>query len=88
MAQSLSNILVHLVFSTKDRAPLLRDEWRDDLHAYIGGIIRRCSGDLLVANSVADHIHLLFPLPRTFAVADLVKEIKTGSTTWVHHRDP
>ena len=88
MPQSLANILVHLVFSTKDRAPLLDDLWRDELHGYIGGIIWRCGGDLLAANSVADHIHLFFPLPRTIAVADLVKEIKIGATKWIHEKFP
>ena len=80
MPQSLATILVHLVFSTKDRAPLLVDDWRDDLHGYIGGIVRRCGGDLLAANSVSDHIHLLLSLPRTITAADLVREIKTGAT--------
>ena len=84
MPQSLANILVHLVFSTKDRTRWIDDDWRDDLHGYIGGIIRRCGGDLLAAGSVEDHIHLLFPLPRTIAVADLVKEIKSGSSRWIH----
>jgi putative transposase len=88
MPQSLANILVHLVFSTKDREPLIDDLWRDELHGYIGGIIRRCGGDLLAANSVADHIHLFFPLPRTIAVADLVKEIKSGATKWIHEKFP
>ncbi len=88
MPQSLANILVHLVFSTKDRQPVLQDEWRDDMHGYIGGIIRRCGGDLLAANSVSDHVHLFFPLPRTITVADLVKEIKTGATKWIHERNP
>lgn len=84
MPQSLANILVHLVFSTKDRTPWIADDWRDDLHGYIGGIIRRHGTDLLAAGSVEDHIHLLFPLPRTVAVAELVKEIKSGSTRWIH----
>ena len=84
MPQSLSNILVHLVFSTKDRTGWLADDWRDELHGYIGGIIRRCGGELLAAGSVEDHIHLLFPLPRTITVADLVKEIKSGSSRWIH----
>jgi putative transposase len=88
MPQSLSNILVHLVFSTKGREPSLEDAWRDDMHGYIGGIVRRCGGDLLAANSVADHIHLLFPLPRTITVADMVKEIKTGATKWIHGKSP
>ncbi len=88
MPQSLANILVHLVFSTKERAPFLQDAWRDDLHGYIGGIVRRCGADLLAANSVTDHIHLFFPLPRTISAADLVKEIKTGATKWIHQKDP
>jgi putative transposase len=86
MPQSLANLLVHLVFSTKDRAAWLQDEWRDDLHGYIGGLVRRCGADLLAANSVGDHIHLLFPLPRTFAIADLVREIKTGATAWIREK--
>ena len=86
MPQSLSNILVHLVFSTKERARLIEDSWRNELHGYIGGIIRRCGGELIAANSVEDHIHLFFPLPRTISIADLVKEIKTGATKWIHER--
>lgn len=84
MPQSLSNILIHLVFSTKDRQPWIVDDWRDELHGYIGGIIRRHGSDLIAAGSVEDHIHLLFPLPRTVAVSELVKEIKSGSTRWIH----
>lgn len=84
MPQSLSNILVHLVFSTKDRTLWIADEWRDELHGYIGGIIRRLGSDLLAAGSVEDHIHLLFPLPRTVCVSNMVKEIKSGATRWVH----
>ncbi len=84
MPQSLANLLVHLVFSTKERGAWLKDEWRQDLHAYIGGILKRRGSSLLAANSVDDHIHLLFPLPRTVTMADLVKEIKTGSSVWIH----
>lgn len=84
MPQSLSNILVHLVFSTKDRSRWISDDWREDLHGYIGGIVRRLGSDLLAAGSVEDHIHLLLTLPRTATVAEMVKEIKSGSTRWVH----
>ena len=84
MPQSLANILVHLVFSTKDRTRWIEDDWRDELHGYIGGIIRAHGGDLLAAGSVEDHIHLLFPLPRTISVADLVREIKSGASRWIH----
>ena len=84
VSQSLANILVHLVFSTKNRTAWIADNWRDDLHGYIGGIIRRHGSDLLAAGSVEDHIHLMFPMPRTVSVSELVREIKSGSTRWVH----
>ena len=83
MPQSLAQILVHLVFSTKTREPLLADEIRDELHAYIGGIVENQKGTLLKAGSVADHIHLLIAHPRTCAPAGLVQEIKTGSSKWL-----
>lgn len=83
MPQSLAQILVHLVFSTKNREALLADDIRDELHAYIGGIAEHQKGTLLKAGSVADHIHLLIAHPRTCAPADLVQEIKTGSSKWL-----
>ena len=86
MPQSLARILVHLVFSTKHRQPLLADADRDELHAYIGGILANHHGTLLKAGSVADHIHLLLAHPRTCAPADLVMGIKTGSAKWLKSR--
>lgn len=83
MPQSLAQILVHLVFSTKNREPVLEDDIRDELHAYIGGIVGNQSGTLLKSGSVADHIHLLIAHPRTCSPSDLVKEIKTGSSKWL-----
>lgn len=83
MPQSLAQILVHLVFSTKNRERLLADDIRDELHAYIGGIAENHRGALLKAGSVADHIHLLLAHPRTSSPARLVEEIKTGSSKWL-----
>ena len=83
MPQSLAQILVHLVFSTKNRVPLLGDDIRDELHAYIGGIIENHKGTLLKSGSVTDHIHLLIAHPRTCAPSELVQEIKTGSSKWL-----
>jgi REP element-mobilizing transposase RayT len=88
MPQSLAQILVHLVFSTKNREPRLADDIRDELHAYIGGIILNHQGTLLAAGSVADHIHLLVAHPRTVALADLVQVIKTGSAKWLKSKAP
>lgn len=83
MPQSLAQILVHLVFSSKNREPILDDSVRDELHAYIGGIVGNLDWILLKAGSVADHIHLLIAHPRTYAPATLVQDIKTGSSKWL-----
>jgi len=83
MPQSLAQILVHLVFSTKNREAMLPDDIRDELHAYLGGVVENHKGTLLQAGSVADHIHLLIAHPRTCAPAELVQEIKTGSSKWL-----
>lgn len=83
MPQSLAQILVHLVFSTKNRERILADDIRDELHGYIGGIVENQNGKLLKAGSIEDHIHLLIAHPRTCAPADLVQEIKTSSSKWL-----
>lgn len=82
MAQTYTRLLLHAVFSTKHRAPLIADDWRADLHAYIGGVVKHRNGDLLAAGSVEDHIHLLIRFPATIAVADLMRDIKTNSSGW------
>ena len=71
MSQSLANIIVHLVFSTKDRRPLLRDEERPQLHAYISGILKNLDSTLIEINSVRDHIHILFAQSKNHAPAKL-----------------
>lgn len=83
MPQSLASVLVHIVFSTKHRERIIADDIRDDLHAYIGGIIGNHKGTLLHAGSVEDHIHLLAAHPRTSSPAQLIEAIKTGSSTWI-----
>ena len=66
----------------------LQDDIRDELHAYIGGIVENQEGTLLRAGSVADHIHLLIAHPRTCAPAELIQEIKTGSSKWLKTKAP
>jgi REP element-mobilizing transposase RayT len=88
MAQSLARILVHLVFSTKNREPWLADDNREELHAYLAGIVEHQNGTLLKAGSVSDHVHLLLAHPRSCAPAELVQEIKTGSSKWLKTQGP
>ena len=84
MPQSLAKILLHLVFSTKDRLPHLIDRpFRDEVHRYLGGILSNLDCQPLMIGGVADHVHLLFVHSRTGAVADVVKEAKRSSSHWI-----
>ena len=83
MPQSLTFILVHVIFSTKDRAPLLRDAVRADLFAYLATVARNAGCECYRAGGVADHVHLAIGLSRTIAIAALVEDLKTASSRWL-----
>jgi REP element-mobilizing transposase RayT len=89
MAQSLAKILLHLVFSTKERRPFLKDlVLREELHRYLGGILTNLDCQPLIIGGIEDHVHLLFAHSRTATVADVVKELKRGSTVWLKTKSP
>jgi len=89
MAQSLAKILVHTVFSTKERRPFLRDRaLRDELHHYLGGILRQHDCQPIIVGGVAAHVHLLSSLSRTLTAADLVKALHRRSSIWIKTRAP
>lgn len=88
MAQSLSRILVHLIFSTKDRAPVLTAQIRAELHPYLAGVLRDHDCPPLRVGGVEDHVHLLFGLTRTLAVAKVVEVVKTSSSKWLKTKGP
>jgi REP element-mobilizing transposase RayT len=80
---SYTCLLTHVVFSTKDRRPFLKDAaLRSDLHAYLGGIVRNLKGRAYAIGGVEDHVHLLISLPATIATADALRTIKTNSSSW------
>jgi len=81
MAQSLSKIYVHLIFSTKDREPTLPDEIRPDLHAYLGGTLKGLGCLPIEINTEPDHLHALFLLARTEALSDVVGHLKKARMT-------
>ena len=76
-------ISYHIIFSAKDRTPVLRQDRREDLFRYISGIVKNRHGHLYRINGVDDHIHILTSLHPTVSLADLVKDIKTGSAHWI-----
>ena len=84
MPQSLSAVYIHLVFSTKERRPLLRDQLlREDLHAYLGSVSKQLECPTLKVGGVADHVHLLCRFSRTITQAEWVKELKRVSNLWL-----
>jgi len=84
MPQSLSAVYIHLVFSTKDRRPWLRDRsLRQALHAYVGSVSRQLDCPALIVGGVEDHVHLLARFARTITQADWVKELKRVSSAWL-----
>jgi REP element-mobilizing transposase RayT len=85
--QSLSAVYIHLVFSTKERRPFLRDETiRNSLHMCLGGISKRLRCAPIVTGGVEDHIHLLARLGRTITQAEWIKELKRVSNLWLKEK--
>jgi REP element-mobilizing transposase RayT len=84
MPQSLAEIYLHIVFSTKNRYPFLRDKViRERMFAYLKGTCDGLKCPSIRTGGWEDHIHILCRFGRTIAVADLVKELKVASSTWV-----
>ena len=88
MPHTYVNLLVHVIFSTKDRRPHMTPDLRPRLFAYIGGVVRELGGTPSIVNGTDDHVHVLLGLPATKAVADVLRIVKTNSSRWVHETFP
>jgi len=88
MPQSLSSILIHLIFSTKNREPFITPEVEPELHPYLASIFRAMKSPSLAIDGTADHVHILFSLSRIVTVAKLVEEVKTESSKWIKTKGP
>jgi putative transposase len=88
MAQSLSLVLVHIIYSTKDRFPCLDPSTRPHLHAYLATVARNAKCEGYRVGGTADHVHLAVRLSRTTAIAGLVEELKTSSSKWLKMQRP
>jgi putative transposase len=84
MAGTYTNLLYHVVFSTKERRQFITPAIEAELYAYIGGIIRNQKGTLLEINGVSDHIHLLAKFKPSLAVSDMIRDIKANSSKWLN----
>jgi putative transposase len=88
MAHSFSQILVHVIFSTKDRLPYIDAELQPRLFPYLGGIIKELDSKPHIINGTADHVHPLVSLAARWSVADALRVLKTNSSRWVHQQWP
>jgi len=86
MPHTLGNILLHIIFSTEGRRPLIKPDFRDDLFAYLGGIVREIKGTALIVNGTADHVHMLVRIRPAHSVAEVIRVIKANSSKWVRQK--
>ena len=88
MPQSLAQVYLHVVFSTKHRRPLLQNvALREEVHRYLGGVCRNLGVPSLIVGGVADHVHVLCRFSRTITIADFVRELKRDSSKWLKTKD-
>ena len=83
MPQSLARLLVHLIYSTKNREPVLRDDIRDELQRYTAGILKELESPAILINSVEDHVHVLYVHSKNYSPSKIVEEVKKGSSKWI-----
>src|SRR5436190_8571487 len=88
MPQSLSRVLVHLVFSTKNRERVLTPIIQAELHPYLATVLDNFECPSLQVGGVEDHVHLLFGLARTRTISEVVERVKTSSSKWIKTKDP
>jgi REP element-mobilizing transposase RayT len=88
MPHTYTNILIHALFSTKDRQPWLTPDIRDEVFCYLGGTVKELAGQSLLVNGPCDHVHMLFVQPRTLSIAALMEKVKSHSSGWVKDRWP
>jgi REP element-mobilizing transposase RayT len=87
MGSTFLSLNYHIVFSTKDRRPLIQSQWLPRLHEYLGGTASGLGGIPISIGGVADHVHLLLALKSTHSLADFIRELKKASSTWSANHD-
>lgn len=83
MGQSLSQIYIHIIFSTKKRKPLILPEVEKELHAFLGGICKRLDSTPLKIGGTANHVHILCKLSKKVTLVKLLEEVKSHSSSWI-----
>jgi putative transposase len=84
MPSAHTSLHCHMVFSTKERVPMNAQEWRENLHAYLGGIVKKLKGIPLAIGGIEDHVHLLVGLKSSHRLDYFLRDLKADSSEWVH----
>src|SRR6266487_5318673 len=86
MGSTFFSLHYHIVFSTKERRPFIKNTWQPDLHSYLGGIINGMKGVAETVGGVEDHVHLLASLRPVHCIADVIRDLKKDSSTWIKEK--
>jgi REP element-mobilizing transposase RayT len=86
MSRTFTNLLTHVIFSTKDREPTITNEARLQLFAYLGGLTRELKGKAYGINGTNDHVHMLISLPPNVSTSDALRFIKANSSGWMRKK--
>jgi putative transposase len=87
MPQSLCKVILHIIFSTKNREPWLDSDVRPRMHSYVATICRDLAAEFVHVGGMADHVHVVITLPRTLSQAELIEQIKKTSSKWIKALD-
>ena len=86
MSHTHTNLLVHIVFSTQGHLPSISSEIKNELFAYLGGLVKELKGKPIIVNGMSDHVHILILLPPNVTVSDAMRFVKANSSRWVKER--
>ncbi len=86
MANTFTQIYIHVVFSVKQRVSLIQNEWREELHKYIAGIIQNKDHKHLAINTMPDHIHIFIGMKSDTSLSELVRDLKANSSKWINEK--
>ena len=86
MGHNFTNLLTHVIFSTKDRVPHIKPELKADLHAYMGGIVRKINGKTVIVDGTGDHVHLLLWMPPKVSISETLRVLKSNSSRWLNQK--
>ena len=83
MPQSLANLLVHIIFSTKDRLPLINQKIENQLHAYMAGVFKACDSPAIIIGGTENHVHILCSLSKNIPLSKMLEDVKKSSSKWI-----